>query len=110
MPMVRPSPSSTQKLSASKVTFLGETFMPGCLQFCTGGCRDRHHLTQCLGVETIIAGQPYFWRQPRFGFHARFENMDMGWFQRVAFIRVEEELEAIISKNCRHEALLVSTQ
>ena len=46
-------------------------------------------------AEAIIVRQGYFRMQPEFGFVTPLKHVDMGRFSRAAFVRVEQEAQAV---------------
>jgi hypothetical protein len=85
---VRPSDSSTQKLSSSKRTLLAltEEFIPG-PQYEFAPLRDDfHQFAQGPSVEAVIVSDNDFRRQPKFRVDAVFDRMNMSGFARIAFV------------------------
>src|SRR5699024_1034702 len=101
-PTVRPSLSSTQKLSSLKVTSLGEVVIPSLLELVAVVGIHRGDFAECLCVETIVTRQLGACRKPELRFSTSLENVDMGRLQRAAFVGIKEELEPIQAQDDRH--------
>jgi len=101
---VRPSDSSTQKLSSSKRTLLALTkeFIPG-PQYEFAPLRDDfRQFAQGSSIETVIVADGDFRRQPEFCVDAVFDRVNMGRLAWIAFIGIENEPKALVAENDRH--------
>src|SRR5690606_13804972 len=102
-PSTRPSDSSTHTLSSSNLRDLAEMLMPCPFDERRVVLDDPRQLGQGPRVEPI-AGVEADGRNPKLCRRVAFAHMHMNALTRIAFVRVEKEPIAPLSKNDRHRA------
>lgn len=102
-PNVRPSDSSTHKVSRSQWALLAltEIRIPSPLDLFTPPLDDAKQLVQCPGVKAIVGGNVRVGSQPELRFNGTLFHMHMRLLARAAFVGIEEKPKAPIAKDHR---------